>query len=295
MPRGHHDLISLSEVAGADPELIGGKARGFAVLREAGLPVPEGFVLTTTVHQAALADSGRIPGPVAEEVARRVGEMGGVPLAVRSSASGEDGGDHSHAGQYLTRLGVRGARRGPRRRARMLGLGRRRARRRLPGPPRAGRRRPDGGDRAAARARGVRRRVHELRPRHRRPRDDRRQRLLGPGRARRERPRHPGRLPPGPRRRRPRVLRGRRQGRDARDGPRAVRSRSRCPSTAAWSACSTTPTSPSSTTASCAASGVLGRPADCEFSIVDDRVVWLQCRPMTALPSRPTTREHTLE
>ena len=29
--------------------------------------------------------------------------------------------------------------------------------------------------------------------------------------------------------------------------------------------------------------GVLGRPADCEFSIVDDRVLWLQCRPMTAL------------
>ena len=110
MPRGHHNLIGLSEVAGADPELIGGKARGFAVLREAGLPVPEGFVLTTTVHQAALADSGRIPRPVAEEVVRRVGEMGEVPLAVRSSASGEDGGDHSHAGQYLTRLGVRGAR-----------------------------------------------------------------------------------------------------------------------------------------------------------------------------------------
>jgi pyruvate,water dikinase len=29
----------------------------------------------------------------------------------------------------------------------------------------------------------------------------------------------------------------------------------------------------------------LGRPADCEFSIVGDDVVWLQCRPMTALPA----------
>ena len=27
----------------------------------------------------------------------------------------------------------------------------------------------------------------------------------------------------------------------------------------------------------------LGRPADCEFSVVEGRVVWLQCRPMTAL------------
>ena len=28
---------------------------------------------------------------------------------------------------------------------------------------------------------------------------------------------------------------------------------------------------------------LLGRPADCEFSIVDGRILWLQCRPMTAL------------
>jgi hypothetical protein len=31
----------------------------------------------------------------------------------------------------------------------------------------------------------------------------------------------------------------------------------------------------------------LGRPADCEFSIVGGRVVWLQCRPMTALDTPP--------
>jgi len=34
--------------------------------------------------------------------------MGDAPLAVRSSATAEDGAEHSHAGQYLTRLGVRG-------------------------------------------------------------------------------------------------------------------------------------------------------------------------------------------
>ena len=33
----------------------------------------------------------------------------------------------------------------------------------------------------------------------------------------------------------------------------------------------------------------LGLPADCEFSVVDGRVVWLQCRPMTAL----TVPSHT--
>ena len=101
-------LVALSDVAAAQPDLVGGKAGGFAALRAAGLPVPEGFVLTTAVHRAALADSGRIPHPVAGEVARLVAGLGDVPLAVRSSASGEDGGDHSHAGLYLTRLGVRG-------------------------------------------------------------------------------------------------------------------------------------------------------------------------------------------
>ena len=34
----------------------------------------------------------------------------------------------------------------------------------------------------------------------------------------------------------------------------------------------------------------LGQPADCEFSIVDGRVVWLQCRPMTALADPDPTR-----
>ena len=44
----------------------------------------------------------------------------------------------------------------------------------------------------------------------------------------------------------------------------------------------------------------LGRPADCEFSIVDDRVLWLQCRPMTALdhrggPSTPASAAATID
>ena len=101
-------MIGLADVASAAPGLVGGKAQGFATLAAAGLPVPEGFVLTTVVHRSAGADPTRVPEPVATEVGRRIAELGDVPYAVRSSATGEDGGDHSHAGQYLTRLGVRG-------------------------------------------------------------------------------------------------------------------------------------------------------------------------------------------
>ena len=101
-------VVPLSLVGAARPDLVGGKARGFAVIARAGLPAPEGFVLTTAVHRAALADSGRIPDHVVRQVVGLVGEMGDAPLAVRSSATSEDGAEHSHAGQYLTRLGVRG-------------------------------------------------------------------------------------------------------------------------------------------------------------------------------------------
>lgn len=101
-------LIPLDEVGGVDAELVGGKARGFGVIARAGLSTPGGFVLTAAVHRAALADSGRVPDAVARDVANRVRSFGPAPLAVRSSAVGEDGYDHSHAGQYLTRLGVRG-------------------------------------------------------------------------------------------------------------------------------------------------------------------------------------------
>ena len=101
-------MVPLSEVGGADPDLIGGKARGFAVIARAGLSAPDGFVLTSAVHRAAAADSGRMPTRVAERVVNMVRDMGDAPLAVRSSATTEDGVELSYAGQYLTRLGVRG-------------------------------------------------------------------------------------------------------------------------------------------------------------------------------------------
>ena len=100
-------VIPLASVGTADAGLIGGKASGFAVIARAGLPAPDGFVITTAAHRTA-AGCGRIPGDVARDIAALVEAMGDHPLAVRSSATGEDGAEHSHAGQYLTRLGVRG-------------------------------------------------------------------------------------------------------------------------------------------------------------------------------------------
>ena len=100
-------VIPLSEVDGAGQELVGGKARGFSIIARAGLEAPEGFVITTAAYRAG-AGAGRLPDAVAKDVTMLVAELGDAPLAVRSSATGEDGSEASHAGQYLTRLGVRG-------------------------------------------------------------------------------------------------------------------------------------------------------------------------------------------
>lgn len=71
---------------------LGGKAAGLARLVELGFPVPPSIVL-------AVGEELEDP----HDVVRRLGE----PLAVRSSAVGEDGTERSAAGQYESMLDVR--------------------------------------------------------------------------------------------------------------------------------------------------------------------------------------------
>lgn len=82
------------ELTDASEERIGGKGAGLARLVTIGLPVPPAVVVPVDAR-------GELHG--ADELAQRLGE----PLAVRSSAVGEDAGDRSAAGQFETRLGVR--------------------------------------------------------------------------------------------------------------------------------------------------------------------------------------------
>ncbi|MCR5979397.1 pyruvate, water dikinase [Gordonia jinghuaiqii] len=76
----------------------GGKAAGLARLRRLGLPVPGGFVIADASAAGVL-----------DCATTRFDEMaaaGATPVAVRSSAAGEDGAEQSFAGQYDTVLGV---------------------------------------------------------------------------------------------------------------------------------------------------------------------------------------------
>jgi len=77
---------------------VGGKARGLDLLKRGGYTVPEGIVLTD-------AATGGDFAAVCSEVRRVCGDGS---VAVRSSASAEDGIMFSSAGQYATFLNVRG-------------------------------------------------------------------------------------------------------------------------------------------------------------------------------------------
>ncbi|MDO3703042.1 PEP/pyruvate-binding domain-containing protein [Micromonospora sp. C28SCA-DRY-2] len=93
-------VIALSEVTGDMVEVVGGKAAGLGELIRAGERVPAGFCVTTAAH-----DQGTVPEA---EVARAYEQLGGGPVAVRSSATAEDLPDASFAGQQDTLLGVTG-------------------------------------------------------------------------------------------------------------------------------------------------------------------------------------------
>lgn len=90
-------IVRLDEVRYGDhlSERLGGKGAGLVRLVELGLPVPAAVILPVEA-------GGRLDE--VDEVVRLLGE----PLAVRSSAVGEDGRDRSAAGQYETLMGISG-------------------------------------------------------------------------------------------------------------------------------------------------------------------------------------------
>ena len=133
----------LHECGQDDGPLVGGKAVGLGRLLGEGLRVPEGFVVTTAAYRewlqahelgarlAALVERAESPVEqerVAEEIASLFREAGpgdllteplaqayraldaseAAPVAVRSSATAEDGADASFAGQQETYLWVTG-------------------------------------------------------------------------------------------------------------------------------------------------------------------------------------------
>src|SRR5215472_3449386 len=137
-------VIPLRAVGAADRTVAGGKGASLGELQRAGLPVPSGFVVTVpafwrgmraadprgatgaqiaglaradpaAIERATASIRARIvaaplPGDVAAAITAGYEALGGdMPVAVRSSAVGEDAAEASFAGLQDTYLWVRGA------------------------------------------------------------------------------------------------------------------------------------------------------------------------------------------
>lgn len=116
--------VSLAEIDRHAVALAGGKGANLGELVQAGLPVPDGFVLTIRAYALAAAAAGVDPtrpaeaaqrlrtSPVPDAIARAVREawrgLDAGRVAVRSSATAEDLPGASFAGQQDTYLDVAG-------------------------------------------------------------------------------------------------------------------------------------------------------------------------------------------
>lgn len=101
------ELYPLHELPPDCTDLAGGKALSLADMLRAGLPVPPGFCVTTVAMRRL---AGRAPADdqaLASGLLAAYRSLGGA-VAVRSSATAEDGASVSFAGQQETILGAEG-------------------------------------------------------------------------------------------------------------------------------------------------------------------------------------------
>lgn len=91
-------ILFFRDITDADAPRVGGKGLSLGRMAAAGLPVPDGFLLTTEAYRNRSRDG----------LAEAYRKLGGGLVAVRSSATAEDSADASFAGQQETILGVEG-------------------------------------------------------------------------------------------------------------------------------------------------------------------------------------------
>jgi rifampicin phosphotransferase len=102
------EIRIFGEIGPADCDSVGGKALSLGVMTAAGLPVPAGFCVTTAAYRRLGGQALREDAELTRAITEKVRELGNTAVAVRSSATAEDGTVTSFAGQHETILGVSG-------------------------------------------------------------------------------------------------------------------------------------------------------------------------------------------
>ena len=142
MRASEREVLWFTEVGKQDIPLVGGKGANLGEITQAQIPVPPGFIVTAPTYSRFLEQSGLrptiekllspldyndsarlqevseeikslicsapVPQQIATEIKKAYRQLGGGPVAVRSSATAEDLADASFAGQQSTFLNVVG-------------------------------------------------------------------------------------------------------------------------------------------------------------------------------------------
>lgn len=101
-------ILFFNEITDTEAPHVGGKGLSLAKTAAAGLPVPPGFVVTTQAFRRLSQRGIGSDHDFKHALTDAYKQLGGGPVAVRSSATAEDAADTSFAGQQETILGVEG-------------------------------------------------------------------------------------------------------------------------------------------------------------------------------------------
>ncbi len=101
-------VLGFEDAAAQDVAASGGKGANLAILTQAGLPVPPGFIVTVAAYRWLAGHGLASDQQVVEQIVAAYRQLGGGPVAVRSSAVSEDATEASFAGQQETFLGICG-------------------------------------------------------------------------------------------------------------------------------------------------------------------------------------------
>src|SRR5207237_8993211 len=102
------DIRTFDQISPDDHDAVGGKGLSLSLLAAAGFPIPPGFCVTSAAYRRLANQSIRTDPLLCDQIAEAYHQLGGGPVAVRSSATTEDLPGSSSAGQYETILGVEG-------------------------------------------------------------------------------------------------------------------------------------------------------------------------------------------